>query len=158
MTTSHPSLSERVVEFFLQRESSAWGDEAERLRYYEAHSTILQLVTLIQPLVAAGFIFALGRLVLAACLTLWAVPVATMLVGTRYLERKGVRAYQLAERSLPRTFVLWVLPNLAPIAATGWVLRHGPGASTIAGVLVGAVIGIGAVLSRARQERATTSS
>ncbi len=159
MTTDHVgpgrrAVSERTVDFFIQRGSDSWGDEAERTRYYEVHSAILQLVVLIQPCVAAGLIVAIGRPALVPCLALWAVPIATMLLGTRYLERKGVRAYQLAERSRTRSLLLWALPNSLPLAAYGWVQRGEPSTvPMLIGAVIGAGVGIAALKARAARER-----
>lgn len=144
MATTTRTPSERTVDFLIQRGSDDWGDEAERLRYYEAHSAMLQLGYIVQPLVAAGFMLALGRPALVPCLALWAVPTVMGWFGTRYLQRKGVRAYQLAERTLVRTVLLFVVPNLLPVAAWAWVQRDSSsGVASVLGVLTGALVGVG---------------
>lgn len=154
MTTSHSPLSVRTVDFFLQRDSTDWGDEAERLRYYEAHSTIFQLTSIVQPIVAAVLLVSLGRRALVPCVTLWAVPLVVMNLGTRYLDLKGVRTYELAMRNLRRSLFRFVVPNLLPMAAVAWVTRDSSfSVGILAGAVLGAVIGVAVLRARAAKER-----
>lgn len=153
MTTLHRRPAEQAVDWLIQRDSSSWGDEAERLRYYEAHSASLLLVLMVQPLVAAVAIFVGGRAVVPTALALWLTPMLLVWVGVRYLEAKKVRVWQLAVADR-RSTALRMLPNVAPLVAIVWANRNGDAAEALglaAGALVGGLVAWMAVRQTARR-------
>jgi membrane associated rhomboid family serine protease len=158
-TTSVPSprstALDRVVRWALDVDGDTYGDERERLRWYEGIATAASLQWLAVPWAAAVLVWPLGRpavLPLAVVLTLMYVP---MLVCQAYMRRRRVD-------TSPRTWRLKTILHTAAGVLPYVVFLVGaldayqaPDHSTAIGAAVGGVFGgtLGTVALALRSRR-----
>ena len=131
MTSLHPSeIPSRLVRFFIDSDGTSYGDEMERLRYYEAHSALFQMQTILSLFVGAGAMALSTER--SANVIYWVVlvPQFANFIALGYLNRRGVRVVELsrqARRRMPfRLFVVAVVVFVAVRAVKrATVMSHG---------------------------------
>ena len=156
MTTSQTA---RLTKAILELD---YGDEQERLRYYEAYALMVHLHLIVLPVVAAAAIAVIGADAVAASLAILAAYLVCTLVGKLHLERHQVRLELIALSGRNRTYLVlygiaWVL-LLVTVAAAG-VGDSSFGSGFAIGATAGIVAGVVALAVRAnRQRRAESDS
>ena len=143
MTTSHASLSERAIRKIIDSDGNSYGDERERLRYYEAHSAILVVQTYLLPVLLGVLILVFGRPALWPLLIVAAITMNLPGLATTYLKRSGVQIYKLAARSWKR--IAWSIPgSFFLLGSALYVLTKEPNRAThfSMGVVVGGLVGL----------------
>jgi len=144
-----PSL--RIAEAILDLD---YGDEQERLRYYEAYAVIIHLQLILLPLAAAIAIFAFGSSATAPVLILLSAGFAPIFVGKAYLKRRNVRLELIATSARNRLFTgaYFVVCSALIVALAG---RGGSESNTAlaAGAVAGAGLAVAVVAFRSRQQR-----
>ena len=156
------TLLDRVVRWNLDLDGSGdiYGDERERLRWYEGIATAASLQWLAIPWAAAVLVWPLGKpsvLPLTVVLVLLVIPMA---ICTVYVRRRRV---DTEVHAWTRKRVLWSILGSQPyvVFLIGALYAYGgPDSSVWRGALVGAVFGgaVGGVASivgarrRRRQE------
>jgi uncharacterized membrane protein YbaN (DUF454 family) len=150
MTTTTTASMDRVSRWLLS--DDLYGDERERLRWYEGIAMAAAVQWIVVPWAAAVLVWVLGRpavLPLAVIMVLMYVP--TVLVNG-YVKSRRVET--VAVRWTPKRIALGVLGGLPYIVFLIGCLR-GQG-DTVTGAVVGAAVGAGlGVLLIARRVRQT---
>ena len=103
MTSLHSSeIPSRLVRLFIDSDGASYGDEMERVRYYEAHSALFQMQMIISLLVGAGAMAASNER--SANVIYWVVllPQFANFIALGYLSRRGVRVVELSRRARRR--------------------------------------------------------
>ena len=103
MTSLHSTeIPSRLVRFFIDSDGASYGDEMERVRYYEAHSALFQMQMIISLLVGAGAMAASNER--SANVIYWVVllPQFANFIALGYLSRRGVRVVELSRRARRR--------------------------------------------------------
>jgi hypothetical protein len=135
---------DRVVHWALDADGDSYGDERERLRWYEGMAIAASLQWLAVPWAAAVLVWLLGRpavLPLAIVLVLMYAP---MVLAMMYMHRRHVDTTPRSWR--PRTIISAVLGGLPYVIFTIAAIAayQVPGDSdTAIGAAVGSVIGAG---------------
>ncbi|CAM3756112.1 MULTISPECIES: hypothetical protein [Tsukamurella] len=151
--SSH-SVEDRVEEFILAPSDPAWGDERARDEYYRA-MTIGYYWTAPATLVLSLIAAAEGAKI-AAVAALW-LAVFTQLAAYRYCVRHDVPLGEIMKSFLTKKRMVALIAILIPYLALWCSLMVDSDPSTIAGAVVGGLVGtviagaLGALL--ARQER-----
>lgn len=151
MATPAPSVG-RLAHLILDLD---YGDEQERLRYYEAYAVVVHLQLVALPAVGAAVILATGGTALGPVLVMLGAVLATIFLGKAHLRRHNVRLELLAMSRQNRGYLTaYLLSCLTLVVA--FVVR-GPESGLDRGFGLGAVLGlalgIAAVALRARQQR-----
>jgi len=150
------TLLDRVVRWNLDFDGNGdiYGDERERLRWYEGIATAASLQWLAIPWAAAALVWPLGKpsvLPLTIVLVLLVIP---MVLCTVYVRRRRV---DTEVHAWTGKRVLWSVLGSLPyvIFVIGALYAHDPESSTWLGAIVGAVFGgtIGIVASVVRIRR-----
>jgi hypothetical protein len=150
------TLLDRVVRWNLDLDGDSYGDERERLRWYEGMAFAAALQWLTVPWAAAVLVWILGRpavLPLAVVLVATAVPMA---LCTVYVRRRRVEP---VPRRLTTSYVLmWMLTALPyAVFTVGAYYVHDPESSAWLGAgvggVVGGAVGVVAVLRQAKVRR-----
>ena len=150
------TLLDSVVSWGLDRDGDFYGDERERLRWYEGIATAASLQWLAVPWAAAVLVWPLGLpsvLPLAVVLVLMIVPMA---LCTAYVRGRRVDT-EAGRWTAKRVWwgVLGALPYV--VFVIGALYVHNPESSTwlgaIVGSIVGAAIGIVATVAGIRRRR-----
>lgn len=132
-----------------------YGDEQERLRYYETYSVIVHLQLIALPAVGAVVIGVAGRSATAPVLAMLAVTVAGTHFGLMHLRRHKVPAELIAMRERNRGYLNAYL--LSFLALIGAIIARGSGPgferSLGFGALLGVALGIGGITWQARRQR-----
>jgi hypothetical protein len=156
------TLLDRVVHWNLDLDGDIYGDERERLRWYEGIATAASLQWVAIPWAAAIMVWPLGRSSVVPLGVVLAVLVIPMWLSAVYVRSRRVDTVPrslTAKRLLMST--LGGLPFVVFLVGAFYVWD--PESSTWRGAIVGAAIGgvIGSVMSalkirrRRRQEAAT---
>jgi len=139
------TLLDRVVRWGLDPDGDFYGDERERLRWYEGIATAASLQWLAIPWAAAVLVWPLGRssvLPLTVVLILLIVPMA---MCTVYVRRRRVDTE--AQAWTGKRIVWGVLGSLPYVVFTiGALYVREPESSTWLGAIVGATFGGGAAI------------
>jgi small-conductance mechanosensitive channel len=156
MTTSASPL-DRAFTWILDRDGDLYGDEQERLRWYEASTVVLSIVCVtVTWAVAIGVVIG-GREAAPALLGVLVALYAPLLLMNGYAHRRHVRT--IPDRWSSKRIFLMVL-MLAPyfVAVIGLLLAFDASGSTVTGAMVGGALGLVisfvAMLVRYRRERA----
>lgn len=134
------TLLDRMVRWNLDLDGDSYGDERERLRWYEgmAFAAVLQWITV--PWAAAVLVWPLGRpavLPLAVVLVATAIPMA---LSTAYVRRRRVEPVPV--RWTPQWALAWLLTALPyVIFVVGAYYVDDPESTTWMGAAVGSVVG-----------------
>jgi hypothetical protein len=141
------ALLDRIVRWNLDTDGDMYGDERERLRWYEGIATAASLQWIGVPWAAAVLVWVLGRPAVLPLAVVLAVMYLPMLLCTAYVRRRRVD-------TLPRTWspkkllvsvlgglpyvlfvigvaVAWAPPSLARSMAVGSVVGGVLGAGTL---------------------------
>ena len=146
---------ERVSGWFLS--DDLYGDERERLRWYEGMAVAANIQWIVVPWAATVLVWTLGRpavLPLAVVMALMYIPT---LMAAQYVQAHRVEtavvAWTVKRVALS---VLSGVPNLAFLAGCLWSYDHSWSTtrSTLLGALIGAVWSAMIVVSRVRSVRA----
>jgi uncharacterized membrane protein YbaN (DUF454 family) len=154
MTTSTGSM-DRVSRWFLS--DDLYGDERERLRWYEGMAVAATIQWIAVPWAAAVLVWVLGRptvLPLAIVMALMYLP--TLLTGG-YVRARRVET--MAVRWTPKRVALGVLGGLPYLVfLVGALYPYDHSSDTMRGAVLGGVIGaglaVGLVVQQARRIRA----
>ena len=164
ISTTPPRLLDRFVGWVLDPDGVMYGDERERLRYYEASTFAASLQGLLVPWALAVTALVGGRPVAPYVLVLGGLVLLPWLAASLYVKGKRVRP---APERLTVTYVVIVILTALPYAilvvAAGTSLT-GQSAddahSTIVGAAVGGTFGavIGILIRRQARVRAARTA
>lgn len=132
-----------------------YGDEQERLRYYETYAVIFHLQLIALPVIGAVVIGVAGRSATAPVLAMLAAAVAGTQLGILHLRRHKVPAELIAMRKRNIGYLTVYLLSFLTLIVAVIVRGSGPGfeRSLGFGALLGVALGIGAVALQARRQR-----
>jgi hypothetical protein len=137
------TVLDRVVRWNLDLDGSddIYGDERERLRWYEGIATAASLQWLAIPWAAAIMVWPLGRASVLPLTVVLAALILPMIVCTVYVQRSRV-VTDVRAWTAKRIF-LQVVAGLPYVIFFYGVLYSygGPESSTLRGAIVGSVIG-----------------
>jgi hypothetical protein len=139
MTTS---VLDRVVRWNLDLDGDLYGDERERLRWYEGIAAAASLQWTAVPSAAAVLVWVLGRPVVVPLAVVLAVLVVPMLLCSAYV--RGRRVDTVIRRWNRKLVILWLaftVPML--VFLFGGLHAYDAEASTWWGAVFGLVIGGG---------------
>ena len=118
-----------------------YGDEQERLRYYETYAIAIHLQLIALPAVGAVVIGVAGRSATGPVLIMLGVALAAILPGLIHLRRHNVRTESIAMSEQNRGYtVAYALSCLTLIAA---VVARGTGSEIGDAAGIGAAVGLG---------------
>jgi uncharacterized membrane protein YbaN (DUF454 family) len=155
MTTTTAGSIDRVSRWFLS--DDLYGDERERLRWYEGIAISATLQCIAVPWAAAVLVWVLGRpVVLPLAVIIGLMYVLTVLV-TGYVKSRRVET--VAVRWTPKRIALGALGGLPYVAfMIGCLHAYDHPSDSVLGSIVGAAVGGGLglllVVRRTRQARA----
>jgi len=124
-----------------------YGDEQERLRYYETYAVAVHVQLIALPAVAAVVIAASDRSALGPVLIVLGTAFAAVLAGLGHLGRHHVRTEAIALRRGNRGFMAAYV--LSCVALTAAVVTRTGGTGFGGGLGIGAGVGIGLALAAA---------
>ena len=154
------TLLDRVVRWNLDPDGDLYGDERERLRWYEGIAAAASLQWLALPWAAAVLVWVLGRPAAVPLGVLLVVLYIPMIMCTAYVKRRRVDTTPVtwsAKRIV--LAVLSVLPYLLFVLGVCYAYRSSGNADVFRGAAVGSVIGgvlgcgFAVVQSRRRRRR-----
>ena len=131
-----------------------YGDEQERLRYYETYAVAVHLQLIAMPAMGAAVVAMAGQQAILPVLAMLAVFVAPLLVGLNHLERHRVPAEAIASSERNRGFLrFYGVSCLALVVAIALRadLSGFEGALVVVGVAAG--LAIGAIVHTAETQR-----
>lgn len=132
-----------------------YGDEQERLRYYETYAVALHLQLIALPAVGAAVIAVAGDSAIGPVLIMLATAFLPLLFGLSHLSRHHVRAETIAmskrNRGYLTAYAISYLCLVAAIAVRGTLSGLEPGLAV--GAAFSLVIGIAAVAVGAQRRR-----
>jgi hypothetical protein len=159
MTTTTSRL-DRVFEWFLDRDSDSFGDEQERLRYYEGTAVASTIQGIAVPWAMAVALWIGGRPVAPALLAVTLAFYLPLVLASAYVKRRRVRV-QISNWSR-RYKVLTALTLLPYLLVCAELVRLMLDAEGQLGAVVGGIIGAalaGVVLViQGRRQRASELS
>jgi bacteriorhodopsin len=148
MRTPHTS-SEQLVRWIVDADGESYGDERDRLRYYEAHSAMTTALIYGTPICMAACVLIFGKNSIGPTLFMGAIPLVLSILVLPFLSAQKVDIWgNYARMSAARKityFVAWFV--VLPLALF-WVGRGGEHFSSshllpaVAGGLVGGVASI----------------
>lgn len=151
---SDSTVLERTFDWVLDHDGDLYGDEQERLRWYEAIAVVASIQWIGLPWVAAVLLLAGGRPVASTVGILMAALFLPMLIATSYVHRRRVRT--VPER-WSRKRVVVTVASVVPYVLLGLGFARAYDAPREAGVggVVGAVVGVAvvALMQRVRGRR-----
>jgi hypothetical protein len=161
MTTLHASLSERAIRKIIDSDGVTYGDERERLRYYEAHSAIMTLQAYLLPVVCGVVIIGFGHKVVWPVTAVFFAMQVPVRFGMAYLTRTRVAVYSNALRARGR-IAIDILTGSFFAAAVIFRSRPGGGGNgfvsrAILSGAIGAAFSVIVMAARARRENAPVS-
>ncbi|MEU4241444.1 hypothetical protein [Actinoplanes sp. NPDC026619] len=137
MTTN---LFDRVVQWHLDFDGDLYGDERERLRWYEGIATASSLQSMLIPWAAAIMVWPLGKPAVLPLAVVLVLQWVTMLVGTVYVTRRKVDTTPRSWTAKRLTVtVLMAGPFL--VFMVGALYVFDPAGDTWRGAAVGGVLG-----------------
>jgi len=139
MTTT---MLDRVVAWNLDLDGDIYGDERERLRWYEGIATAASLQWIAVPWAAAILVWVSGRPVVVPLTVILAVLLVPMAVCTAYVRRRRVdTVVRKWTRKRIVLSVAFIVPLLLFLFGVLW--DYGAESSTYWGALAGMIIGAG---------------
>ncbi|MFI7599677.1 hypothetical protein [Actinoplanes sp. NPDC049681] len=151
------AMTERIARWALDPDGDMYGDERERLRWYEGISTAAGIQWLAVPWAAAVGVWIYGRPVVAALTAVLLVMYVPCVLCTAYVRRRRV---DTTPRSWSRKRILVTLLSVLPYLLFTFGAAHAMDSdgSATAGAGVGLVIGGGLaalwwVFQRSRRRR-----
>ena len=147
--TPKQSLIEKSINWIVDARGDSYGDERERLRYYEAHSAMLTVQTYLMPVIAAIVISIAGKNSIAPVLVLTSIPTILAIMGLAYLRQEGVSLASNTFRKPLRTLTYFLAYATLPIAILS---TYGPSLSFLLGMISGLISAAVILFLRARKE------
>lgn len=146
MATAKPL--ERLVRQVLDLD---YGDEQERLRYYELYATAVHVQLIGLPLVGAGVIAIAGHAATGPVLIMLAAAIVPILAGLSHLQRHRVRIDLIASSRRNRGYsIAYAISCLTLVVA---VAIRGSNSGFTGGLTVGAPLGVVAGIAAAATAR-----
>jgi hypothetical protein len=151
MTTN---VLDRVVRWNLDLDGDLYGDERERLRWYEGIATASSLQSMVIPWAAAIMVWPLGKPSVLPLAVVLALQWLALMVGTLYVMRRKV---DTTPRRWTRKRLVVTLLAAAPFVVflVGALHAYDPEGETWIGASVGGVIGaalgVGATILKIRR-------
>lgn len=153
------TVIDRVVRWNLDLDGSdaIYGDERERLRWYEGITTAASLQWLAIPWAAAIMVWPLGRAAVLPLTVVLAALILPMIVCTVYVQRRRVVTDMRAWT--PKRILLQAAAGLPYVIFFYGALYSysDPGSSTLRGAIVGGVfgaaLGVVATIAGTRRKR-----
>ena len=118
-----------------------YGDEQERLRYYETYAIAVHLQLIALPAVGAVVIAVSGRSALGPVLIMLGIAFAAVLPGLIHLGRHNVRTESIAMSERNRGYM--AAYTLSCLALTVAVVARGGGSGLGGGFRIGSAVGVG---------------
>ncbi len=143
------SLIEKSISWIVDARGESYGDERERLRYYETHSAMLTVQTYVMPVIAAIVIAIAGKNSIAPVLVLTSIPTFLAIMGLTYLRQEGVPLVRNTFRKPLRTLIYFLAYATLPIAIFS---TYSPSFSFLLGVISGLTSAAVVLFFRARKE------
>lgn len=147
--TPKKSMIEKSINWIIDARGDSYGDERERLRYYEAHSAMLTVQTYLLPLVAAAVIAVAGKSSIAPVLVLTFVPLFLASMGLAYLKRQNVSLATNTFRKPLRSVVYLLSYMTLPLAI---FYQESTSPSVFIGMATGLVMSALIMIRRVRRE------
>jgi hypothetical protein len=149
-----PPRTKRLADLILHLD---YGDEQERLRYYEAYAVMVHLQLIALPALGAAVVVAGGRAAIGPVLLMLAAVLGTVLAGTLHLRRHAVRLELIAMSPRNRAYAAAYCVSCLALVAAIAVRTGGSGfdGGLVIGGAIGAVVGLAAVAVRSSQQRTT---
>lgn len=132
-----------------------YGDEQERLRYYEMYALAVHLQLIGLPAVGAAVIAVAGRSATGPVLVMLATAFVAILFGLSYLRQHGVRVKAIALSERNRGYMIaYAIAYLALVSAIAFRgSRSGFEGGVAIGAASGMVLGLAALGAQARRQR-----
>ena len=153
---------DRVVHWALDVDGDMYGDERERLRWYEGISTAASLQWIAVPWAAAIMVWPLGRSSVVPLAVILVLMYAPMLVCMAYMRRRRVDTTPRSMR--PKTMVAGLLGGLPYVVflvgavAAYQALDDSVATGAAIGGVVGAAMGGVVMWLRSRKRRAVETA
>jgi hypothetical protein len=139
MTTS---VLDRVVRWNLDLDGDIYGDERERLRWYEGIATAASLQWTAVPVAAAALVWVLGRPAVLPLTVVLLVLVVPMMLCSAYV--RGRRVDTVVRRWNRKRMILWLAFTVPMVAFVFGALRaFGADSPTWWGAVAGLAFGGG---------------
>jgi hypothetical protein len=156
-STGRLSLLDRIVRWNLDPDGDLYGDERERLRWYEGIATAASLQRMALPWAAAILAWTVGRSAVVPAAVLLAVLYIPMVMSLVYVRRRRVD-------TTPRSWsakrievtVLSVLPYVLFVLGACYAYRStdaGLFRGAAIGAVIGGLLGFGKAVVESRQRR-----
>ncbi|MFC6021153.1 hypothetical protein ACFP2T_33890 [Plantactinospora solaniradicis] len=141
--TSRVTVLDRIADWALDPDGRTYGDERERLRWYEGMATAAMIQWIALPWAAAALVWIGGRPVAPSLVVLMVLLYLPILLCARYVARRRVNPHQVrwTTRTIS-TALLAGVPYLLFLSglAHAYQLLTGPPAWAVP---LGATIGVG---------------
>jgi hypothetical protein len=135
-----PAVLDRFVTWVLDTNGEIYGDERERLRWYEGMAAATQLQLIAMPCAAAVLVLVLGRPAVLPLAVLLGILYLSSLLTLGYVKRRSVdTAIARWTRIRVVLALLGIVPYFLFVLASVNAYRGG---STTTGALVGGCVGI----------------
>lgn len=120
-----------------------YGDEQERLRYYETYAIAVHLQLIAIPAVGAVVIGVAGRSAIGPVLVMLGVAFAAILPGLIHLGRHNVRAESIAMSARNRGYMAAYALSCSTLIVAVVVRGSGSGSGFGGGFRIGSTVGLG---------------
>lgn len=154
---ANAALVNRTFDWVLDQHGDLYGDEQERLRWYEATTAVANVQWILLPWIGAVCLFLGGRAVAPTVIALTVAIYLPMWLAVIYVRSWRVRTVPDRWTGKRITlFVLGVVPYI--LIVMGTVLAYGSDRAPVIGAAVGGTIGLAAGIAglqhRHKRERA----
>lgn len=89
-TNSSQGFVSNSIKWVIDAQGNSYGDERERIRYYESHSAMLTIQTYLMPIVSSIVILIFGKRSIAPVLIVTSIPTILAFYALRYLAHENV--------------------------------------------------------------------
>ncbi|MCP4963485.1 MAG: hypothetical protein GY925_29980 [Actinomycetia bacterium] len=133
-----------------------YGDEQERLRYYETYAIVVHLQLIALPVIAAVVIGVAGRSATGPVLVMLGTAFAPVLFGLVHLTRHNVRTESIAMSGRNRGYMIAYALSCSMLVlafaarSSGSELRSGFGIGAALGLGVGLAVAVAMAVRRQR--------
>jgi len=115
-TNSTEGFITNSIKWVIDAQGDSYGDERERLRYYESHSAILTVQTYLMPIVSSIVILIFGKTNIAPVLIVSSIPTVMALYVLVYLARENLSLARNTFRKPGRAFCYFAAYLTLPLA------------------------------------------